>query len=306
MMSISSKSRVLRWGVLAFLLSSCAKDAQRRESSAPSAAVGAPGTAAPQRASAAVTLKCPPEAPSAGPIPIQVTLNADARTYWDNQGVLDNALEVLLIRRDQPGLISIAKVDPDAMMLPQSPPRGRPSDAELASDRARIIEQKQYDLLAYGRAHPGAGDYFVVATFADAWTGPTELRIKDAAGPMAPDPASAQLALAEAGDAPIPAAPSATGTVRVSERAAVVGAFREIATSSEPVLTIVLARLRSSGGVLTRQYRLTLQHDKRDLIGTFSVPLASLSAPNPAPSGRHVLFVFVGNQSATPNVIEVP
>src|SRR5664279_4523950 len=57
---------------------------------------------------AAITLRCPAEASSRGPIPLDVTMVADARTYWDNQGLIDEALQVILVRRDSPGLMAIA------------------------------------------------------------------------------------------------------------------------------------------------------------------------------------------------------
>jgi hypothetical protein len=88
------------------------------------------------KSGSAVALRCPAEASSRGPILIEVSLDADARTYWDNQGVIDAALQIMLVRTDRPGLLSVAKSDPAAMMSPSSPLPGRPSE----ETRAQLME----------------------------------------------------------------------------------------------------------------------------------------------------------------------
>ena len=56
-----------------------------------------------------VYLKVPQRAPAAGPIPLHVAMVADMPTYYANNGILDNALEVVLVRRDAPGVRLLAK-----------------------------------------------------------------------------------------------------------------------------------------------------------------------------------------------------
>jgi hypothetical protein len=267
------------------------------------------------RPSAAVKLQCPGEAPSRGPIPVEVTLDANARTYWDNQGILDQALSIVLVRRDRPGLMTVAKVDPSAMVMPPSPLPDRPSDEALARDGARVTEQKSYDVLAYGRQHPGAADYFVVATFADAWAGPVRLGVTDPSGPLAPTPDVSGLAAATAqaqGQAENPAIPSSPAVVtRLGEQGgkpAIVGGFRVPADKGpDPFVTLLLANLRTTGGTLVRQFRLPARQDNADLVGGFAVPLSALDTPNPSPAaGRYVLFAFVGDQAAVPTIVDLP
>jgi len=264
---------------------------------------------APFQPAAVVKLECPSEAPSRGPLPIEVVLDADARTYWDNQGVLDQALHVFLVRRDRPGVLAIAKVDPSALMAPPAPLPGRPSDSALARDRARIVEHKHYDVLAYGRQHPGAASYFVLATFADAWAGPAPLTVTDPAGPLAPSLDAAGLPPAD--EPPSPSIPGSPGVVaRLAEHAgkpAIVGGFRTAdGATGAAVLTLVLGHLRPAGGALVRQLELVSRPEKGERVGGFAVPLSALDRPNPSPPiGRHVLFAFVGPEAAPPAVIEI-
>jgi hypothetical protein len=259
--------------------------------------------------SAALTLRCPEEASSKGPIPVEVTLDADARTYWDNQGILTDAVDIILVRRDRPGMLSVAKLDPAAMMLPSPPLVGRPSDKKLAEDASRVIENENYDVLAYGRHHDGAAEYFVIASFADAWAGPTRLKVVDPAGPLAPDESETNPAPAAPSPKSMPpATPGLFARIeKVANSSAVIGAFRTSAAKNAelmPFASIVMARLQPKGGISAGQFRLVCTQDKKDVIGSFAVPVAALN-PSPLP-GRYVLFVFVGDESTTPTVIEIP
>lgn len=105
--------------------------------------------------------------------------------------------------------------------------------------------------------------------------------------------------------------PSALGlTVRRSVRdaaPAIVGSFRTRADQpGELCLTLVLGRLQSTGGALVRQFRVTDRPEGSERVASFAVPLAVLDRPNPAPpSGRYVLFAFVGNEASIPTVVEI-
>jgi hypothetical protein len=263
------------------------------------------------KSASAVTLRCPAEATSQGPILIDVSLDADARTYWDNQGVIDEALQILLVRRDRPGLLFVAKSDPAAMMLPSPPLSGRPSEEELARAKDRVSQKSSYDVLAYGRQHRGAAEYFVIAAFADAWAGPARLRVVDPNGPMAPEQREVDLTQATAWNEPIPAARGVI--VRTGEMAgypAVLGAFRTSAPKNDgvaPFATIVLSRLGPKGGTLQRQFRLAYRQDREDVVGGFAVPISALDPLNPTiGSGRYAVFAFVGEESATASLVQIP
>jgi hypothetical protein len=133
-----------------------------------------------------ITLNCPPEAPGTEPISVQVQTNADMRTYYDNDGIIDKALTVALIRRDRPGLRFLAKIDPRAIMLPDTPLDGRPSDEELDSDLATVSEDKVLDARPWEEARQGAGEYFVTAAFSKWWAGVRNLRVTDGRNRVAP------------------------------------------------------------------------------------------------------------------------
>lgn len=260
------------------------------------------------RSTSTVTMNCPATAPAGGPILIGVTMDADARTYWDNQGVIDQALQVLLVRSDRPGVLYLAKTDPAASLLPVEPLPGRPSNEELAKgDKGRVSEHKEYDLRAYGRGHAGGAQYHVLASFADAWAGPTALRVVDAT-PLPPELDEAALPVADQGDHAIP--PSQGLALRLVERRgrpAVVGAFRRpsVRTATEAAfVSIVMARRRALGGTSYGQFRVaSTRLAESDQLGTFAVPLSAL-APTPEP-GRYVLFAFVGELAASALTVDV-
>jgi len=237
-------------------------------------------------------------------------MDADMPTYWDTNGIIDEALSVLLLRHDRPGMLAVAKIDARAIMLPNPPLPGRPSDQEMARDTARVTEEKHYDILDYGGQHLGSADYFVVATFADAWAAPRRLRVTDPARAKLPNPDEAQLAPAEGfNEAP----PSARGVVaRITELAghtSVVGTFRigvDGAGRTAPFLSIVIAHLRTRGGRFERQLRLPTARENGDVVGGFSVPLSMLrpGVEELAP-GFYALFAFVGNEAAPVRVFKV-
>jgi hypothetical protein len=278
------------------VLSACCKNAHRPKGPE----VFKPG--------ARVTLECPAEASSQGPISIEVKLDADARTYWDNQGILDDALEILLVRRDRPGMLAVAKADRATIALPSPSLPGRPSDKELSRDVSRVTEQKSYDVLAYGRRHEGAAEYSVIASFADAWAGPTRLKVVDSAGDLAPEVGEASLAPAAQQAEPVPASHGVIARIgEIAGRPAIIGAFRTHTPKSKAAMlfgSIVMARLRPTGGISQLQFRPVHRRERNDLVGGFAVPVSALA---PAPDfGRYVLFAFVGDEDTAASVVQIP
>lgn len=250
-----------------------------------------------------VRLSCPAEVSSQGPIPFDVVLEADARTYWDTQGVLDDALEILLIRRDSPGLTTVSKVDPAAAMFPPTSLPGRPSDHELARSRERITQRRHYDLLAHGRQHEGSAEYFVVATFAGAWDGPYPLRVMDPGGSKAEEQVPARLPVAGPSDARPPDHPSLIADVRKQgSRLAIHGGFRVTAKAedtTQPFLSVLMAPRRGTERIFARQFGVQTVRNREDLVGTFVVPLDDITAPDaPASAGSYVFVVSVKDQFA--------
>ena len=92
---------------------------------------------------------------------------ADLPVFHANNGILDRALEIVLVRRDMPGIAFLPKTDPDILLSP-----------EPALDRTvtggtlqQVSEERRIGLLDFGARHDGAASYFVFATFA-RWVSP--------------------------------------------------------------------------------------------------------------------------------------
>src|SRR5690242_9208371 len=123
-----------------------------------------------------VSLRVPASADSSAPIPLDVTMVANMPVYYANDGILDKSLNVVLVRRDAPGVCFLAKIDPQALMLPD--PVLRPPRVDPAKDPSVVREKRTLDPLQYGVTHEGAADYHVFATFAHWLTEPEPLTIQ--------------------------------------------------------------------------------------------------------------------------------
>lgn len=256
---------------------------------------------------------CPSEAPATGPVPVRAEFVANRRTYWDTNGIIDGALNVLFVRNDRPGMAAIAKIPPNVHMLPNPPPKGRPSDEELDKSTHRVRQTEQYDLLAYGRTHPGSADYFVVAAFSDAWQGPTKMRLTSPEGPKeVVDPFFLEPKHASIWHGPVPSTRGVVASLAwVEGRVAVVGTYRVAAGSDEkvpaPFLSLVIAKLRTKGGVVVGPMWVPWARDKDDWAGSFKVPVRDLRTAYGAEldPGNYALFAFVGHEAAPVQVFKV-
>lgn len=263
---------------------------------------------------ATVTVDHPirPDAPEA--CHFHVALSADPSVHRANNGILDRALEVVLVRRDAPGVRYLAKDDPhvlmlaDSLMPPDAPPL--PPGCE-AMDPGTFEATLDLALTDDERTHEGSARYYVLASFADAWADPRPLFIDHHRGPL-PSPRV---------PSPPPRDPSATDVVQamllrdgVSARfyptggvPRIAGAFRVTSARGvdEPVaVTVVAQRLRASGGVGSALFSVDAQHFDGALHGQFVIPLASFLS---AAVGEPVrALVFVGDELASPLFFEVP
>jgi len=129
-----------------------------------------------------IQLTCPEEAPAGGSIPIVAVMCADPRTYWDNNGLIYKALSVTLVRRDEPGLFFLDKIDPHVIMLPDEPLQGRPSDDQLDAETWMVSETKLLDASDVLSTKHGSGEYFVTAAFSKWWAGLRAFRVSDPHG----------------------------------------------------------------------------------------------------------------------------
>jgi hypothetical protein len=259
-----------------------------------------------------VRVNCPSEAEWKGPVPVRVEFAANRRTYWDTNGLIDEALNVLFVRLDRPGMAAISKIPPGAYMLPKEPLQGRPSDEELDNSTDRVAETGDYDLHAYGRGRPGSADYFVVAAFSDAWHEPIKVRITSPAGPTPGDPLELEPRRAGLWYGPSPSSRGVSASLAwVEGRVAVVGTFRVAATSDPdvpaPFLSLVIAKLRTKGGMVVGQLWVPWGRDKDDWVGSFKVAVRDLRSASGVEleRGNYALFAFVGHEAAPVQVFKV-
>src|SRR4026207_806078 len=154
-----------------------------------------------------VYLKVPQRAPASGPIPVRVAMVADMPTYYANNGILDNALEGVLVRRDAPGVRFMMKIDPHAIMLADTP---LPAPADSRHLQGAVTEERTLDLLGYGAAHPGAAAYHLFAAFSQ-WVSDSQPLVveHDVRHPSAPASPLPDVPLP-----PPPVAPRAPGPAR--------------------------------------------------------------------------------------------
>lgn len=238
-----------------------------------------------------------------------VTLQADPAVHRANNGILDRALEVVLVRRDAPGALFLAKDDPHAILLPDSvmPPDAPPLPPGCDAMDPGLFEAA-LDLSLQGISHEGSARYYVLASFADAWADPRPLFIAHPRGPLPPW---------RRYPAPPPRDPSATDVVQslllrpgVTTRydptggvPRLAGAFH-VGAGASAAVTFVAQRLRPTGGVIVASFALEAQPLDAGLYGSFVVPLASFLAE--AAGERVRLLTFVGDELAAPITLKVP
>lgn len=256
-----------------------------------------------------ISLTFPAEAPAAGPVPVEVTMRADPRTYWDNDGIIDKALTVALVRRDRPGLRLLETIDPHAIMLPDQPLPGRPSDVQLDAECWTVSEAKRLDAAAPDPRLRGAADYFLVGAFSRWSAGPFALTLTDPQ--RRPAPAQPAPRAADGRPWPVRLLPAdRLGSVRVERSGkgpVLVLPFdvsRPEASSpsdeaAEPTwLTVLGLHLNSKGGACGGLFALDVEPRSPRLCGEIALPLASL-APDPV-AGRWRFQGFIGHHALPP------
>ncbi|MBX3600477.1 MAG: hypothetical protein KF863_07620 [Rubrivivax sp.] len=220
------------------------------------------------------------------PLPVQVRMRSDMATYYANNGIIDRALQVTLIRRDAAGVGFMAKTDPSALFEPE-PPLERTDDPSLAV--GEVSETRELRLNDYGLKHEGSAKYFVLPTFAHWTAGVHAMEVSDTAPlpvfgdvwpPAAPSPRT---------DALLASAPRSQGLwasfVR-SDVPRVEGWLRRPAATpvghAEPWLTLVAWQPSAHGPVAATCIGLQVQRVGADQLAVFSVPLLMLAPLLPA------------------------
>jgi hypothetical protein len=258
-----------------------------------------------------VQIDVPARSPADAAAPIVVTMTADAPTYYANNGILDRALQVVLVRRDAPGVGFLAKTDPSGLFLPE-PPLPLPADAR--QQKGLVREQRAFRLTDYGAKHDGAASYFVLATFARWASEPLSMEIDHAhrsVGPGDAMPAPPRTPLTErllasgprsqgVGAAAVAGPPQRIdGALRVPFR---LPRFRG-GIASGPWVTLVVWQSGLEGRTAALSMQLEPRSEGTDHVAAFSIPLSGLSpqlAPGPARG-----WVFSGDHMCPPFDFEV-
>jgi hypothetical protein len=263
-----------------------------------------------------MTVRAPAEAPAAGPIPVSLDIGADDRTYWDNDGVIDEAVRVALVRRDRPGLLFVPIFDRERRDPDQPPLRGRPSDDVLDSRSGVTSETETFDIADARVLSPGSATYFLVAAFAKWWARPHRLRLVDGHGP-APvtdqpvsiaavrPPASGGARSSRAGPHHAFKAPSLR-LGRTHGRAFLRATVRLPATvqpppdqpAPKPFFTVVGFNLCPTGGAAGAVFAPEAPPKPQETVATSAVSFAALSQS--FSPGRWVFLLFAGDEVSTP------
>jgi hypothetical protein len=272
--------------------------------SAESAIGGAPVSAPAAATKPGVEIKAPERAASSAPVPLRVTMVADMQTYYANNGLLDKALDIVLIRRDAPGVRFVAKIDPRVVMLPETRLPQPPPGTDLS--RAGFIrEERVVDAFGFGVRHDGAADYFVVASFAGWLSEPARLAIEDKSHRLPVSHAISAPTLSAEAMSALPSPPMSRGVaaqIKAGPEPQIQGGLRVAAgpvefpgeRTAEPFVTIVAAHLSPMGGVSTGSFLVPARIDGEDSIAQFAIPL-TLLLPKLKP-GKYRLLVFSGDQ----------
>jgi hypothetical protein len=258
---------------------------------------------------AALSLQHPFRAPHDGPVPLRLQLEADPELHRALDGALDQALDIVLVRRDRPGVRFVTTFDPRALdvaippMAPDAPPQPTPGAVSPGVFR----EDHAFDLHDHGATHPGSAEYYVFAAFATAYTDPRPMRIEH---PRRVLPALSFHELPSAEESSDTAVmPPSTPAVMASFRLdglgpRVVGAFRCRARAAHgsvpeaPFVTVVVIHQRPRGGVSAATFIAPRYLLGSDHIGTFSIPLdAVLPEARPGPCR---ILVFCADELSAP------
>jgi len=260
-----------------------------------------------------ISLACPTEALASGPIPVEALMRADARTYWDNDGILDKALTVAVVRRDCPGLRFLDKIDRSAIMMPDERLPGRPSDTQLDADGGIVSESKLLDARGASSTAQGSADYFVTAAFSKWWAGLRTLRVSDPServcpSDQTPQPGPGMLPW------PIRTPPgNADPSIHVdpgTRSSVLVVPFRiarpirpAVAGSGKPAawLTVLGFKLGTLGGACGGMFDLGHADSSQEMVGEVTIPLSALT-PRPD-AGTWIFLGFIGDAALPPNQI---
>ncbi|MGR8931676.1 MAG: hypothetical protein ACU836_13625 [Gammaproteobacteria bacterium] len=261
-----------------------------------------------------VSVNVPAHTPYSGPIPIDAAMLADMPTYYANNGILDNALQVILVRRDAPGVGFLAKQDPRGLFY-EDDPLPMPSNPEDL--QGFIREQRRFELLDYGLEHDGAASYYVFASFARWISEISPLEVIHPQHSLAAQSAELLPPLSPSIQRNIPAPPPQQGVwahcVGQGDAMRIEGMLRTAKRKprflhevpSPLFISIVAVNLEMKGGASAGSFLLDAQQDSHgNHTAVFSIALSQLAPKLNAGPTR--FMVFCGDLKANPVDVHIP
>jgi hypothetical protein len=261
-----------------------------------------------------IAIRVPEQTPAHDPEDIAVHMVADLSVYHATNGILDRALELVLVRRDMPGVGLLAKTDPD-MLFVEEPPLSRDSDAGTLQ---QVSMEHRFGLLDFGARHDGAANYFVFASFARWVSAVCPMEVRHATRSVGAGDARPLGPLSPALLVDLPEAPAERGVwARQSKLLPdrIEGILRTPFrmplmrgdAACPPFVTVVAVRLDPAGGVAAASFLLDPLTAGTDFVARFSIALADLAPPlaerPPCPCR---IMVFSGDYQAHPFTIGAP
>ncbi len=261
-----------------------------------------------------IQIRVPLQTQADSPEPIAVRMMADLPVFHANNGILDRALEIVLVRRDMPGIAFLPKTDPDILFVPE-PALDRTATGGTLQ---QVSEERRIGLLDFGARHDGAASYFVFATFA-RWVSPVHpMEVRHplhSVGPGDARPVREQPpALLEA----LPPVPPERG-VRARQSKSHPGHIEGILrtpfrlplmrgdAAAPPYVSIAAVRLDDQGGVSAASFLFDPKTEGTDFVARFSLPLSELGPPLAAAAPcRLRIMVFSGDYQAPAFEIDPP
>lgn len=261
-----------------------------------------------------IAIRVPAQTPAHAPDDIAVRMVADLSVYHATNGILDRALELVLVRRDMPGVGLLAKTDPD-LLFTQEPALPQASDAGTLQ---QVSMEHRFGLLDFGARHDGAASYFVFAAFARWVSAVSPMEVRHATRSVGPGSARPIAHPSPALLADLPAIPPERGVWARQSKAwpeRIEGVLRTPFrmpmmrgdAAPPPFVTVVAVRLHPAGGVAAASFLLDPVTEGVDFVSRFSLALAELAPPlaNRPPCPCQIM-VFSGDYQAHPFIIDAP
>lgn len=260
-----------------------------------------------------IVIRAPHHLSPARAIPLKIDVEADVRTDDALGGSLIDAVSLVLVRQDRPGVFSSAAYNPHEIGYPEERGVGRASSSPPPHRDSRDSSGQMVEYnLGHGVVDRGSGRYFLLGGFAKWWAAPQVIHISDPDGPAPVD------------DRPVPVAATAIAPpfvppsrpilelgelvgrhfLRVKLPPAARGAHAAPAEKAgRPFFTIVGFHLQNHGGTVGRVFTPQVPAGSASAGIEATVSFVSLDRDRMNRreiSGNWVFLLFNGDQASEP------